>query len=309
MKQSLLILASILLGTFWTAGADLTFLLRYVLMVMIFFACLDIQFSRSHLRWWHLNVLVLNLVLPLAWFDLLHTIEPRFATAVFIIALAPTAAAAPVIAQLLRTRVDLVVVSIFVTMPVVALLAPFLLALIGAETGGVDAWTVLRRSLEIVVIPLVPVFGLRRFFPAAVRALASWKWISPYLFCFNVWIASGNASRFLQTQTALTGLDLFWLFLWIGAVAVVNFGLGWLLDRTERHPGSLALGRKNTMFVLWLALTYLDPLAALGPMFYILWQNLINSIQIAQKKPRPDPELNRDRGAVGRGKESPMGDR
>lgn len=283
MKQSLLILASILLGVVWTAGADLTFVLRYVLMTMIFFACLDIRFERAHLRWWHGVVLLLNLLLPFFWFYLLRFVDVRFALPAFMIALAPTAAAAPVMAQLLRTRVDWVVVSIFVTMPVVALLSPWLLALVGVDTGEVELWTVVRRSLEIVLVPLLLVYVLRKFLPRAIAAIGTWKWISPYLFCFNVWIASGNASRFVQNQTELSGFDLMQLLGWIGGVAVLNFALGWWLDRTERYPGSLALGRKNTMFVLWLALTYLDPLAAMGPMFYILWQNLINGIQIYRR--------------------------
>ena len=300
MKQSLFILAAIVLGVFWTAGAEFTFVLRYVLMVMIFFACLDVRFERSHLRRWHGWVLLLNLALPIAWFHLLQVVEPRFATAVFIIALAPTAAAAPVIAQLLRTRVDLVVVSIFITMPVVALLAPFLLTLVGADTGEVNVLTVLQRSLEIVIVPLVVVFLLRRFLPRSIPVIVRFKWVSPYLFCFNVWIASGNASRFLRTQSELGGWELFQLLCWIGAVAGVNFGLGWLLDRRDRYPGSLALGRKNTMFVLWLALSYLEPLAALGPMFYILWHNLLNSVQIAQKNRTPIPTIGTGARSVGK---------
>ena len=42
------------------------------------------------------------------------------------------------------------------------------------------------------------------------------------------------------------------------------------------------------IFGIWLALTFLTPLVALGPIFYILFQNLYNSWQLYQLgKPRP----------------------
>lgn len=41
-----------------------------------------------------------------------------------------------------------------------------------------------------------------------------------------------------------------------------------------------ALGQKNTAFAIWIAYTYLNPLSSVGPGCYILWQNIINSIEI-----------------------------
>ena len=41
-----------------------------------------------------------------------------------------------------------------------------------------------------------------------------------------------------------------------------------------------ALGQKNTAFAIWIAATYLHPLSTVGPGCYILWQNIINSIEI-----------------------------
>ena len=61
----------------------------------------------------------------------------------------------------------------------------------------------------------------------------------------------------------------------------MTFKLGELLGPTDQKlAGSLALGRKNTMFGLWLALTFVSPLVALGPICYIIIQNTYNSYQI-----------------------------
>lgn len=48
-----------------------------------------------------------------------------------------------------------------------------------------------------------------------------------------------------------------------------------------------AFGQKNTSLGVWMAQTYLNPLAALGAAAYIIWQNLFNSVQlfvVAHKK-------------------------
>ena len=45
-----------------------------------------------------------------------------------------------------------------------------------------------------------------------------------------------------------------------------------------------ALGQKNTVVGIWIALTFLDPLSALAPGAYVIWQNLVNAWQIWYKE-------------------------
>lgn len=44
--------------------------------------------------------------------------------------------------------------------------------------------------------------------------------------------------------------------------------------------GGQGLGQKNTVLAIWMALTYLNPLASIGPASYVVWQNSINSFQL-----------------------------
>jgi len=41
-----------------------------------------------------------------------------------------------------------------------------------------------------------------------------------------------------------------------------------------------AFGQKNTSLGVWMAQTYLNPMATLGAAAYILWQNIFNSAQL-----------------------------
>ena len=58
--------------------------------------------------------------------------------------------------------------------------------------------------------------------------------------------------------------------------------IGHFFDRTvEAGQG---LGQKNTAFAIWIASAYLNPLSTVGPGCYILWQNIINSIEIWRER-------------------------
>ena len=46
------------------------------------------------------------------------------------------------------------------------------------------------------------------------------------------------------------------------------------------------MGQKNTILAIWMSQAYLNPIASVGPASYVLWQNIINSYQIALKNHR-----------------------
>ena len=51
----------------------------------------------------------------------------------------------------------------------------------------------------------------------------------------------------------------------------------------DKVMGGQGLGQKNTILAVWLALTYLNPIASIGPAAYVFWQNTINSWQLWRK--------------------------
>jgi BASS family bile acid:Na+ symporter len=52
------------------------------------------------------------------------------------------------------------------------------------------------------------------------------------------------------------------------------------IEQKSRITAGQAFGQKNTALGIWLAQMYLNPLAAIGPAAYILWQNLLNSLHL-----------------------------
>jgi len=68
-------------------------------------------------------------------------------------------------------------------------------------------------------------------------------------------------------------------------ICLINFNLGRILGGKEFSlEMSQTLGQKNTTLVIWISLTYFSPLIALGPIFYLIWHNLYNSYQLANRK-------------------------
>ena len=75
-------------------------------------------------------------------------------------------------------------------------------------------------------------------------------------------------------------------------ICILNFRLGGLLGGERfRQEASQSLGQKNNSFVIWIALTFINPLVAMGPTFYILYHNLYNSWQIYRFERQRDNEV------------------
>ena len=61
-----------------------------------------------------------------------------------------------------------------------------------------------------------------------------------------------------------------------------QFGTGRFIGHFSHNTveAGQALGQKNTAFAIWIAAAYLNPLSTVGPGCYIVWQNVINSLEI-----------------------------
>lgn len=69
-------------------------------------------------------------------------------------------------------------------------------------------------------------------------------------------------------------------------VCIAQFYIGRRVGKhyDEKIAGAQGLGQKNTVLAIWMALTYLNPAASIGPASYIVWQNSINSFQLYLKE-------------------------
>ncbi len=69
-------------------------------------------------------------------------------------------------------------------------------------------------------------------------------------------------------------------------LSVLQFAIGkWVGAKYgDSISAGQALGQKNTVVGIWLALNFLNPYCAIAPCAYVIWQNLINSWQLWAKE-------------------------
>jgi len=252
-------------------------------MVMLLLAYLNVTFDKSLIRWSHLFVLIMNVSLPLAFYYSLLPFGSTYALAAFVMGVVPTAAAAPVLAQYLRTDVPYVTTSVLVTNPIIALVIPLLLPRLIPVQDTIKVLDVLVPVFAVVGIPLVLSIFIKKSGQVVQGFFRRIGWVAFALFLINVWIGCSKATNFLLHENVAGMAMVAGIFAVVVVVGLLNFQIG---ERLQAFPlqlaSSLALGRKNTMFALWIALDFIDPIVALGPIFYILFQNAYNSWQIYQ---------------------------
>lgn len=68
-------------------------------------------------------------------------------------------------------------------------------------------------------------------------------------------------------------------------VTIAQFAIGKAVGRPfgASISAGQALGQKNTVVGIWLTLTFLNPLAAVAPGAYVIWQNMVNAWQLWYK--------------------------
>ena len=289
MKKSAFLFSAIALGILLPQGYSYAYLIRYFIMGILFFSLLDLKIdpkSALNPRLGTILAMMLAIAGTTAWVS--NWFSSELALVAFVTALAPTAAAAPVMTKFLHGRVEYVMSSVVVTNSFSALALPLVLPLINpGDRVGINALALLN-TLTIVLLPLIVTQAMQRWTPRLVTALVPFKGIGFYVWMAAIYLATAKATHFIQAESTSP-----WsLIVEIAAISLglcaLNFGLGrWLGGQDWGQEMGQSLGQKNTLFSIWVCLTFLTPAIALGPMFYIVFQNLYNSYLLA-KGPRSE---------------------
>jgi len=285
--KGLSLLFTMLIGALMPQAHAFSFLIQYLLMVMLFFAFLDIEFKPQSFQKSVLWVLLANVAVAFISYAVLAPFDVTLALAAFMTAVSPTAIAAPVIIGFIKGKVEYVVTAVILTNVVTALVVPIALPfLIGAEVQ-ISVWEVLQPVLIVMFVPLILAQLVRRLPSNSQEFIRMGKRFSFPIWLLNLLIISANASNFLRNENTDSFSTLIVIALASLAICILNFGLGALLGgRSHWQEASQSLGQKNLSFVIWIALTFISPLVAMGPTFYILYHHLYNSWSIYQFEKR-----------------------
>ena len=249
------------------------------------YSMLFCTFCRVNVRdmkpsWLHLWLMVVQLVLAVALYFMLRPLGSTIAQGGMICALAPMAMGAVVIAGMLGAKVETMATHSLICNLVIAFVAPPLLSAWGNGTCTVTE--ILMRVAPLLITPFLLAQMCRWFTPKVARWIGSHSMISFYIWLLSLILIMGKTTTFIIAS----GTEHLVVEIILAAVALVvcllQFRLGhWLgLKYGDRAAGGQALGQKNTVLAIWLAQSFLNPLACVAPTAYIVWQNIVNSYQI-----------------------------
>ena len=298
-------------------------ILPWLIFFMLFFTFCKVNPLDLRLHKWHWVVLVLQIILSLATYAGVYLLtENRFlAQGLMLCFIMPTATAAPIIAGKMGGSIQNLTTFTLLSNFATSLIVPAVFPLVNplAEKAFWPAFTlIISRIAPLLLGPFILAWLLRLGY--------QWKTKREFVLStraaqipFYLWVASITVLTAVVTETTISNYQLqiikiLTLLVLSFFACLLQFGLGKLIGyylpapskgkdyedvlinpaaapKTMAGVSSItagqAFGQKNTSLGVWMAQTYLHPLAALGAAAYIIWQNLFNSVQLfvaARKK-------------------------
>ena len=208
--------------------------------------------------------------------------------AILMCVISPCAAAAAVVTQKLGGSLEQMTTYTFISNFITAMMVPICFPMI--EKGAdMTFWAAFSKILyEVAIVLLVPMllaYIVKHHTHRLHEKIISVKDLSYYLWGCSLMIVTGTTVK--NIVHANTTVTLLFAIAMLGMVmCVVQFAVGRFIGHYFNHTqeSGQALGQKNTAFAIWLSTTYLNPLSSVGPGCYILWQNIVNSVEIWQHR-------------------------
>lgn len=274
-------------------GPRLVELMPVVLFALLYVTFCKIEIKEMKPKAWHFVLQLIRTSLALLMVIAICLFGKNYETKVilegaFICFICPTAAAVAVVTEKLGGSIGslttyTVIANIF-TMIIIPSLFPMVEK--GADVSFLYmSMMVFRNVTTVLVVPLLLALLSRKFLPRFVDKVKSVKDLGFYMWCFNLTILMGETLRNFLHAT-VSGWILALLLIVPLAVCLVQFAIGKAVGRhwDASISAGQALGQKNTIVGIWLTLTFLNPLAAVAPGAYVVWQNLVNGWQLWYKE-------------------------
>ena len=273
------------------AGPLLLDIMPVVLFTILYVTFCKIQIKEMKPRIWHFILQGIRIALS-GLFVWLITLTSDADTklvleGVFICIICPTAAAAPVVTEKLGGSIGSLTIYTIIANVVTSIIIPLFFPMVekSADIEFFSAVLMVLKNVTLVrVVPLALALTSRKVIPAFTSWLAKQKDLGFYLWCVNLAIVSGVTVRNIL-QSTVSGHSLLLLLILPLFVTVAQFAIGKAVGRPfgDSISAGQALGQKNTVVGIWLTISFLNPLAAVAPGAYVLWQNMVNAWKLWYK--------------------------
>ena len=267
-------------------------LMPTAIFLMLFFTFCKINIRDMKPRLWHLEMLALQVVLTLGWMAVIYYFMKPASYAelvgegVLACLMSPTAAAAAVVTGKLggsaASLTSYTLESNIVSALLVTFVCPIIHPIAGLNLLAAFLRVLVRVSF-LLVLPFILAMALKYVMPKVHARLAALKDVAFYIWGCSLTMVTGMTMRVVFAYLGHPWL-VFSLVVAALLICVMKFGLGKAIGsrtgKVDKISAGQAFGQKNTMFTIWMALSWLSPVAAVAPGSYVIWQNIINSYQL-----------------------------
>ena len=293
MKQNiktLLLIVAIIVGfTFHNFFAQFSKLTPIFLFFMLFFTFCSVDFKEIGLRKEYFFLIIYQVVVSIGVYLFVRQYNEILAQGVMLCILAPTAVAAVVMSAMLGANVASVTSYSLLINLVISIVAPIYFSIMDVPEI-VPFWvsfkSIILKIFPLLIIPMVLVFIIKKTSKKLSAGLKKISGISFYLWIVSATILMGNTMKFILLQDSKNYLLLILLIISALFLCLFQFVFGYYYGK--RYKDELAcsqyFGQKNTILAIWMAQTFLNPIASIAPAAYVLWQNFVNTYQLWRRK-------------------------
>lgn len=266
---------------------------KYLLFCMLLVTYCKVSITELKFERLHLILGIVQLVGCAVVFCLISLFDPDFARGALICVMAPTATSAPVITAILGGSIACLVTYSIVGNLSTAIIAPLIFSIVGVH-GNLDEnltfiqtfLIICKKVIPLLLGPFLVSLLLKKCMTKVYDTLKSKQIISFWMWVIALAIIMGRTTTDLINLEHSNLHKAVIMALVSMVVCCLQFYIGRRLGRRYSNTvaGGQALGQKNTILAIWMAQTFFNPIVAVAPASYVLWQNLINSFQLWKQR-------------------------
>ena len=261
-----------------------------LLFMMLFLSFIKVKPTELRPHRWHLRVLGEQAM----WFVVFSVLAMMASSeglkvlceGAMLAFICPTAAASAVITSKLGGSTSGVVTYLLLCNLMVSLLAPAFLTLVEphAELSFLTSlFMIMGKVFPLLLSPLIIAWVVRYLLPEFHRWLLKFPDLA-----FNIWFVSLALAITVTVRSIMHSNVSYWYLVGLAIVScvccLVQFWRGRKIGGKYGHESSVtagqAFGQKNTVFIIWLGLVFLNPVTSVVGGFYSVWHNTVNSWQL-----------------------------
>jgi len=274
-------------------GAFFDVFFPITLFFTLFVTFCKVDFKQMKFTRWHIGVLLAQGALVLLNMAIIYWVQADWEQkmvweAVLTCVIGPSATAAPVVVSKLGGNINTMTTFTLISSLVSALAIPLAFPLL-EQVVHVSFFSaffiILQKIFLVLILPLLLAWVVRHTLPRFHQAVLSCPDLGFYCWSVSLSITTGITVKNIFHSEASMGLLLLIALLSL-VVCFLQFGVGRLIGHFTGDVinAGQALFQKNTALSIWVAYMYLNPVASIGAGCYVLWQNIINSLELWQDR-------------------------